>query len=237
MPTRHMNTFGLKSNTGHTQSECSQPSTTDELRAPPAVPGRIPLRDEAELLQGVTKASAEPLTGAILFGPPQVASKPLDFSLVPPEVDDRNSRARGMGHKPDGDSHPSSISVNPLRNNNNHDKSLLISAPSPPGGTPIERQLTLATSGTDPTTNDVYGSSVREVDERQEGAKETTNSDTIKPSYFNHSVSLDNNVSHSTLFPDKSYKTSQNISLAYHNSLRTKFVICHAYVSSQICGR
>ena len=113
-----------------------------------------------------------------------------------------------MGHKPDGDSHPSSISINPLRTNNNNEESLLISAPSPSGGIPIERQLTLATSGIDPTTIDFYGLSEMEIDERQEGAKETTIPDTSNTHLLNNSDFIDNNVSHSIYSLDKTYKFS-----------------------------
>ena len=213
MPKRRGTPLSLKSTAGYTQRECSQPPLSGGRRAPPMVPGRIPLREEAELFSGVPKASAEPKTGAIHFGPSHIASKTLDFSLVPPEVDDRNSRARGMGHKPDGDSHPSSISINPLRTNDNNEESLLILAPSPSGGIPIERQLTLATSGNDPTTTGFYGLSEMEIAERQEGAKETTIPDTINPLLFDSTVLIANNVSHQLLFLDKSYKTNQNISV------------------------
>ena len=78
------------------KSECSQPPLQGGRRAPPMVPGRIPLREEAELFLGVTKASAEPETGAIPLGL-------LNF-------------------KPDGFSHPLSDSDNiPLRYTINND--------------------------------------------------------------------------------------------------------------------
>ena len=98
MPEWHRNNkfpFYLKSTTGHTQRECSQPPLSGGRRAPPVVPGRIPLREEAELFLGVTKAPAEPETGAIPLGH-------LNFT-------------------PDGFSHPMSDSDNiPLRYTNNH---------------------------------------------------------------------------------------------------------------------
>ena len=208
MPKRHRtNKSPFKSNSGHTQSERSSASSQGALRALPAVPGRIPLREEAELLVGVTKASAKPDTGATLFGPSHIASKPLDFSLVPPEVDDRNSRARGMGHKPDGDSHPSSISTYPLRTNCNNEEPLLMSAASPSGDTPTERPFVLANSGFDPTTNGFYGLSEVKLDERQEGAKErTTNTDPSETDPFYNSTFVDNNLSHQIYSLDKSYK-------------------------------
>ena len=140
MPERHRNTkHSFKSNSGHTQSECSTPSYQGGPRAPPAVPGRIPLREEAELLQGVTKASAEPATGAILSGPANFHSEGLSPQQM--EFDFETSR---LG--------PTKI---PLRNNNSNNnilESLLISAPSNSGGIPIERNFTLANSGADPTT-------------------------------------------------------------------------------------
>ena len=212
MPKRHRKQNTNRNSLGHNQDPGSLPLSSVR-RASQALPGRILQKEEAELLSDVTQASAEPLTGAIPFGPSQIASKTLDLSLDPPEVDDRDSRARGMGHELDGDSHPSSISTYPLRTNCNNQEPLLMSAPSPSGDTPTERPFVLADSGTDPTTNEFCGLSGMEIDERQEGTKETTNSDTIKRSYFNHSVSLDNNVSHQPLFADKSYKTNINISV------------------------
>ena len=97
-----------------------------------------------------------------------------------------------MGRKPDGDSHPSSISVYPLRTNNL--ESSTQSVPSPSGDIPIEPDL--ANSGTDPTTNGFYGLSEMELDERQEGAKETTITDNTKPPYFDSTVLNANNMSH-----------------------------------------
>ena len=214
MPKRRGTHFNFNKTTGFTQRPCSLPLSSVR-RASQALPGRAPQVGEAELLSGVTQASAEPLTGAILFGPSHIASKPLDFSLVPPEVDDRNSRARGMGHKPDGDSHPSSISTYPLRTNCNNEEPLLMSAPSPSGDTPTERPFVLANSGIDPTTNDL---SMMEIDERQEGAKEiTTNPDLIHTetdSFYNSTLN-DNIMSHTTLFPDKQQLKKLNISIPY----------------------
>ena len=175
-------------------------------RALPALPGPIPQVEEAALFQGVTQASAEPDTGAILFGPSHNTSKTVGTSLSP-EVDDGNSRALGMGQKPDGFSHPSLISDNiPLHNN--LFKSPPSSAPSPSGDTPIKRPSILANSGIDPTTNGFYGLSGMEMNERQEGAREqTTNPDLTNTDLIHLSTFNDNIVSHSPfLFSDKTYK-------------------------------
>ena len=196
MPKRRGTHSNLTKNTGFTQHTCSLPFSSVR-RASLALPGRAPQVGEAELLSGVTQASTEPLTGAIRFGPSHIASKSLDFSLVFPEVDDRNSRACGMGHKPDGDSHPSSISTYPLRTNCNNEGPLLMSAPSPSGDTPTERPFVLANSGIDPTTNDVYGLSEMEIDERLEGAKErSTKADIFNAPLNDLSVLNDNIMSH-----------------------------------------
>ena len=212
MPKRHRKLTNNRNPPGHNQDPGSSIPPQQYRRALPALPGQAPQVGEAELLHCVTEAPAEPLTGAIPFGPSHIASKPLDFSLVPPEVDDRNSRARGMGHKPDGDSHPSSISINPLRTNELGIPSL--SAPSPSGGIPIKRHSTLANSGIDPTTNGFEVLSVMEIDERQEGAKEqSTNSDTFNTSFINPLVSINNIMSHQPLFLDKSTLKNKNISL------------------------
>ena len=219
MPERHRHKVSrLDPSAGFSQYKGSSSLPFSSVRrALQALPGRAPQVGEAELLSGVTQASAEPLTGAILFGPSQIASKTLDLSLDPPEVDDRDSRARGMGHELDGDSHPSSISTYPLRTNCNNEEPLLVSAPSPSGDTPTERPLVLANSGFDPTTNGFEALSVMEIDERQEGTKEySTNSDTFNTPLNDLSVLNDNNVSHQTLSTDKSYKTNQNSSLSLH---------------------
>ena len=214
MPKRHRNINSNNKSAGSTQRSCAL-SFSSVRRAFPALPGRAPQVGEAELLSGVTQASAEPETGAILFGTSHITSTTVDSSLLPPEVEGRNSRALGMGQKPDGDSHPSSISIFPLRTNVLESPPL--SAPSPSGGIPIKRPLTLANSGTDPTTNSFCGLSQMEVGERQEGAEGlTTNSDTFKPPYIDLSVLNDYIVSHSSLlFPDKQLKLL-NISLAFY---------------------
>ena len=197
MPNRH----GPKILNNREQRECSSASSQGAPRAHPAVSGRIPLREEAEILTGVTQASAEPLIGAIRSGPSNFHSE--GSSPQPLEVDSENSRVVGMGRLPDGSSRSSSISFNPLRNNNV--EPLLISAPSLSGDTPIEWPFTLANSGTDPTTNVL---SEMEIGERQEGAKELTTDSDI---FHTHSLNLftfnDNFMSHSsTLFPDKQLK-------------------------------
>ena len=206
MSKRHRNLQTNRNSPGHNQDPGSLLPSQSFRRASLALPGRAPQVGEAELLPDVTQASAEPLTGAILLGPSHIASTPLGFSLDLPEVDDRDSRARGMGHELDGDSHPSSTSNYPLRTNNNNLKSPLISTPSPSGGIPIERRPTLANSGFDPTTNDGYGLSEMEIDERQEGAKETTIPDTSNTHLLNNSDFIDNNVSHSIYSLDKTCK-------------------------------
>ena len=208
MPKRRGTPFSLKSTAGHTQRERSLPPLPGGCRAPPMVPGRIPLREEAELFLGVTKASAEPTTGAILLEPSNI-SKTEGSSPQLPESDIGISRLGGMGRLSDGFSHLTSDSDNnPLRTNNL--ESLPQSAPSPSGDIPIE--VNLATSGFDPTTNGFDALSEMEIDERQEGAQETTNTDTINPSFINSTVLIDNIMSRQTLFTDKSYKTTTNIS-------------------------
>ena len=214
MPKRRGTHFHFKSNTGHTQSECSQLSITGKLRAPPAVPGRIPLREEAELLSGVTQASAEPLIGATLPDPlyisPDEGSSPQKTGS-----DMGNSRLDGMGRLSDGHSHPTSSSdIIPLRINNSESPHLSITSPS--GDIPKERPFILANSGIDPTTNSLEALSGMEIDERQEGAKESsTNPDlthTETDSFYNSTLT-DNIMSHQTLFTDKSNHKPQNISV------------------------
>ena len=210
MPKRHRNTNFNHKTTGYTQRSCAL-SFSSVRRAFPALPGPIPQVEEAALFHGVTEASAEPDTGAILFGPSHITSTSVDVSLSL-EVEDRNSRALGMGQKPDGLSHPSLISDNIIPLHTNNLKSPPLSAPSPSGDIPIKRPLILANSGIDPTTN-VYGLSEVKFDERQEGAKErTTNTDLSETDSFYNSTFVDNIMSHpSLLFTDKTYKT-QNIS-------------------------
>ena len=207
MPKRRGTPFSLKTTAGYTQRECSQPPLSGGRRAPPSVPGRIPLREEAELFLGVTEASAEPTTGAILLEPSNI-SKTEGSSPQLPESDIGISRLGGMGRLSDGFSHLTSDSDhNPLRTNNL--ESLPQSAPSPSGDIPIEANL--ATSGFDPTTNGFDALSEMEIDERQEGAQETTNTDTINPSFTNDLTVLNaNNVSHP--FTDI-HKKVQNISV------------------------
>ena len=219
MSKRHRNLQTNRNSPGHNQDPGSLLPSQSFRRASLALPGRAPQVGEAELLPDVTQASAEPLTGAILLGPSHIASTPLGFSLDLPEVDDRDSQARGMGHDLDGDSHPSSISSYPLRTKCNNEEPLLISAPSPSGGIPIERPFVLANSGFDPTTNGFCGLSEMETDERQEDTKETTNPDTNNTPLFDHSTLNDNLVSHQALFTDKSTNKIQNISLYQDHGL------------------
>ena len=196
MPKRHRNLNNNRKSPGHNQDPGSR-LFLNNRRALPALPGRAPQVGEAELLHCVTKAPAEPLIGAIPVGPSNIASKPLGFSLVPPEVDDRKSRARGMGHKPDGSSHPSSISTIPLRPNDNDEESLLMSAPSPSGDTPAEQPLILANSGFDPTNTAVYELSEMEAGRQQDGTKEqTTNPDIPNEPILIDQILNDNIVSH-----------------------------------------
>ena len=214
MPKRHRKFNNTRNPPGHNQDPGSGLSTLDNRRALPALPGRIFQKEEAELLQCVTKAPAEPLIGAIPFGPAQNTSISVDISLSPPEVEGRNSRALGMGQKPDGDSHPSSNSINPLRNNNNNiSESLLMSAPSPSGGIPIERHFTLANSGIDPTTMVLSGV---KTSGRQERTNEPTlKSDTIKPPLIDFSTLNDRIMSHKTFtFSDKILNISQSSYIA-----------------------
>ena len=207
MPKRRGTPLSLKSTAGYTQRECSQPPLSGGRRAPLRVPGRIPLREEAELFLGVTEASAEPKTGAIPLGPSNI-SKPEGSSPQPPESDIGISRLGGMGRLADGFSHLTSGSDNnPLRINTL--ESLPQSAPSPSGDIPIEASL--ANSGIDPTTNGFDALSVMEIDERQEGAKEqSTNTDTPIPLLFDSTVLNANNMSHSIYNIDKNI---QNISV------------------------
>ena len=218
MPKRRGTPLSLKSTAGYTQRECSQLPLSGGRRAPPRVPGRIPLREEAELFLDVTEASAEPKTGAIPLDPSNI-SKAEGSSPQPPESDIGNSRLGGMGRLSDGFSHLTSGSDNnPLRINNLESSSQ--SAPSPSGDTPIEANL--ATSGFDPTTNGFDALSVMEIDERQEGAKEqSTNSDTNNPPFIDSTVLIDNIMSRQTLITDKSYKTSTNISVRKNSELIT----------------
>ena len=214
MPKRRGTPLSLKSTAGYTQRECSQPPLSGGRRAPPAVPGRIPLREEAALFSDVTKASAEPETGAILLGP-SIHSITEGSSPQSTESDFGNSRLGGMGRLPDGYSHPMSDSDNiPLRNNNHKLEALVLPAPSPSGDILAGLPLILANSGIDPTINGFEALSVMEIDERQEGAKETTtNSDTFNPPFINSDVSNANNVSHSIYNTDKHF---QNISIAMY---------------------
>ena len=208
MPKRHrICKSPLKFNSEHTQSECSLPTYQCGRRAPPAVPGRIPLREEAELLSGVTEASAEPLIGAISLDPLNI---PTSEGLSPQqrEYGVGNSRLGGMGRLPDGSSHPTSDSdIIPLRTNIL--ESLPQLAPSPSGGIPIEPIL--ANSGFDPTTIGFYGLSEMELDERQEGAKETTTNSDTNNSPFNHLTVLNDNIMSHVAFTDK--HKIQNISI------------------------
>ena len=208
MPKRHRNLNTNRNSPGHNQDPGSSISPRKYRRALPALPGRAPQVGEAELLSGVTKASAEPLTGAIPSGP-QYYSKTEGHSPQPTESDIGHYR---LGRLTDGFSHLKSDPNNiPLRTNNNF-KSLSQSAPSPSGDIPIE--FNLANSGIDPTTN---GLSIMEVDERQEGAKgRTTNSDTYNTPYLDHSLLFDNNMSHSSiLFVDK----TKTISTAFQKNI------------------
>ena len=217
MPKRHRNCKPpFKFNSEHTQSECSPPTIHCGRRAPPAVPGRIPLREEAELLSGVTKASAEPLIGATLSDPLHISH---NEGPNPQQTgsDFGNSRLDGMGRLSDGHSHPTSNSdIIPLRINNLESPPL--SATSPSGDMPIERPVTLANSGFDPTTNGFEALSVMEIDERQEGAKEATITDTIKSPFIDPTVLNDNIMSHQTLLTDKQIR-NLNISLALHSRM------------------
>ena len=203
MPKRHRNTNFNHKTTGYTQRSCALSPSHSVRRALPALPGPIPQVEEAALFQGVTQASAEPLIGAIPSGPLN-HSKTEGLSPSPMESDFGNSRLGGMGRLSDGYSHPTSDSNTiPLHTNNLESPPL--SAPSPSGDTPIKRPLTLANSGTDPTTNG-YGLSDVKLDERQEGAKEhTTNSDTINPPFIDSSLLIANNVSHPNYNIDKTY--------------------------------
>ena len=203
MPKRRGTHSNLTKNTGFTQHSCSLPLSSVR-RATLALPGRAPQVGEAELLPGVTQASAEPLIGAIPSGPLDY-SKTEGLSPHPTESDIGNSRLDGMGRLPDGFSHLTSESdKNPLRNNIL--EPLLMPAPSPSGDIPAEQPLILATSGFDPTTIGVYGLSVMGIDERQEGAKEhATDSDTINPHSIDSSLYFANNVSRPISIIDKSY--------------------------------
>ena len=195
MPKRHRNRNPLYTSTDDSQYKCSLPPLPGGRRAPPAVPGRIPLREEAELFPGVTKASAEPETGAILFGP--LGTQSGDFSPQHLEADFGISRVVGMGQLSDGLSRPSSSFINPLRNN-----PLELppsSNPCPSGDKSMERPF--ADSGQGPTTNDLSG---EELNERQEGAKEfTTNPDLTHTDLIINSTLIDHNMWHQSLFTDK----------------------------------
>ena len=118
MPKRHRKSFNFKETAGLTQHSCSSIFPQNVRRASPALPGRLPQVEEAELFLGVTKASAEPDTGAIHFGPSPNTSKPVGLSLQM-EAEVGTSRIVGMGRLSDGFSRPSSTFNNPLRNSNN----------------------------------------------------------------------------------------------------------------------
>ena len=163
------------------------------------VPGRIPLREEAALFSGVTKASAGPATGAIHSGP--ISLHPEGSSPQYLEFDTETSRLEYKNASIDSN-------IIPLRNNNNnsnnHLESLHLSAPSLSGDTTIRWRLTLADSGTDLTTN---GFSDVDLSERQERMNEPTQkSDIIKLFYSDHSTLIDNSVSHSNLNLDEHNK-------------------------------
>ena len=212
MPKRRGTPFSLKSTAGHIQRECSPPPLSGGRRAPPGVPGRIPLREEAALFSGVTKASAEPETGAILLGP-SIHSITEGSSPQSTESDFGNSRLGGMGRLPDGYSHPMSDSDNiPLRNNNHKLETLVLPAPSPSGDILAGLPLILANSGTDPTTNGFCGLSEMETDERQEETKEQTiNADTFNPHLFDSTVLIDNLVSRQLLITDPHKKLNISV--------------------------
>ena len=107
-----------------------------------------------------------------------------------------------MGQLPDGFSHPSSPSTNPLRNtiSGNAGSVETVSFRGQPMGQPVN-------SGNDHTTNDLSG---LEMDERQEGAKESTSkSYTFKPPLLDLSTLNDSFMSHTSFTNTaKSYKIS-----------------------------
>ena len=184
MPKGRSNTNQLNASAGFSQYKRlgSSISPQQYRRALQALPGRILQKEEAELLQCVTEAPAEPLIGAIHSGPLSFQSE--GFSPQYLEFDSEISRVVGMGQLPDGFSRSSSSSLNPLRNNTLESPPL--SAPSPSGDIPIKRHFTLANSGTDPTTNVLSGV---EWAERQERTNEPTHeSDTIKSHFIDSSV-------------------------------------------------
>ena len=77
MPTRHKPKFTDNREQGSSSSVSSQGT----LRARPALPGRTPQVDEAELFLGVTETPAEPDTGAIPSGPNNIGLDVGTFRL------------------------------------------------------------------------------------------------------------------------------------------------------------
>ena len=164
MPKRHRKSFNFQPTAGSTQYSGSLSPSQSVRQALPALPGRILQKEEAALFQGVTEAPAEPKTGAIPSGPINI------------EFDVGTSRLGGMGRLTDGFSHLASNSNIPLRTNNNNNTNDLAD-PVSDRGHGQEDLVLAANPGTDPTTN---GLSEMEIDERQEGATETTNPDNAK---------------------------------------------------------
>ena len=201
MPNRH----GSKILNNREQRECSSASSQGALRAHPAVPGRIPLREEAELLQGVTRAPAEPEAGAILFGHNWPST--VGFSLYT-RIGIETCR---LGHESIGstiiplrninisESNDSAITVlirgqpekyNDVLEFNGSTEAVLIRGQSvgPPNALGID------------SASAICGLSKMEVGERHEGAKELSTSDTTNTDLLNDFVLIDDNiVSHSLL--------------------------------------
>ena len=195
--------LSLKSTAGYTQRECSQPPLSGGRRAPSRVPGRIPLREEAELFLGVTEASAEPKTGAIPLGPSKMRT---------------DIEASRFGHA----SMCSTTNI-PLRNDtlesNDSAKTVLIRGQPKKYTDELEingsaKTVLIRGQSVGPSGNlgidsasAIYGLSEMEVGERHEGAKEISTFDTTNTDLLNDFVLIDdNNVSHQIYTLDKLHK-------------------------------
>ena len=204
MPTRRWhNNSNHKKSAGFTQRLSALSPSHSVRRAPPALPGRIPQEEEAELFLGVTKASAEPKTGVIPLGPSKIEIDVGTFRLG-----SIRRLSGGFSHQASDPLKPNHASICsnkiPLRRNNNNDHSHpnnLVESVSDRG----HGQEDLDRSGID-STSAICGSSDGDYGARQ-GAKEPTIfTDSSKTDYFIEFTCIDNIVSHQIYTLDKPHK-------------------------------
>ena len=205
MPSRHR----LKLSNNRDQSECSLPTFQGGRRAPPVVPGRIPLREEAELFLGVTKASAEPETGAIPFGHNRPST--VGLSLYK-RIGIETCR---FGHASIGPNNNIPLRNHDVLESNSSAKTVLIR------GQPRKYNDDFEFNGSTNTvlirgqsvgpygnlgidsTSAICGSSEGDAGARQEAKEPTIFTDSSKTDYFIDSTLIDNIVSHQKSTLDK----------------------------------